>query len=70
MVLQRVRAAGGSAVPRKDYPQVEATVAAFRNRFPTSPLLYHADELLGRSYIKQAKFPDARASLTKVINSE
>jgi len=54
----------------KDYPQVEATVAAFRNRFPTSPLLYHADEVLGRSYIKQAKFPDARASLTKVINSE
>ncbi|MBL8851991.1 MAG: tetratricopeptide repeat protein, partial [Planctomycetaceae bacterium] len=55
---------------KQDYPQVEATVAAFRERFPSSPLLYHADEVLGRSYIKRAKFPDARASLTNVINSE
>jgi TolA-binding protein len=54
----------------KDYPQVEATVEAFRRRFPNSPLLYHADEVLGRSYIKRAMFPEARASLAKVINSE
>jgi len=54
----------------KDYPAVEATVAAFRTRFPGSPLLYHADEVLGRSYIKRALLPEARASLAKVINSE
>ncbi|MFO1094030.1 MAG: tetratricopeptide repeat protein [Planctomycetaceae bacterium] len=54
----------------KDYPSVEKTVADFRQRFPASPLLYHADEVLGRSYMKQAKFADARNSFAKVINSE
>jgi outer membrane protein assembly factor BamD (BamD/ComL family) len=54
----------------KDYPQVEATVAAFRERFPASPLLYHADEILGRSYKQRAMLPEARESFAKVTGSE
>ena len=54
----------------KDYAAVEATVSEFRQRFPTTPLLYHADEVLGRSYIKRAKFDEARDALNKVITSE
>jgi TolA-binding protein len=54
----------------KDYPAVEKTVAEFRQRFPASPLLYHADEILGRSYKQRAMMTDARAALTKVTNSE
>lgn len=54
----------------KDYPAVEATVEAFRQRFPDSPLLYHADEIVGRSYIKRAMLNEARSSLVKVVDSE
>jgi cellulose synthase operon protein C len=54
----------------KDYDAVEQTIAEFRNRFPTSPLLYHADEILGRSYLKRAKLGEARQAFNKVIQSE
>lgn len=53
----------------KDYAGVEATVSEFRQRFPTTPLLYHADAILGRSYIKRAMFDEAREALNTVITS-
>lgn len=55
---------------KKDYAQVEATVAGFRNRLPESPYLYHADEVLGRSYKNQAQMAKAREAFTRVIDSE
>ncbi len=55
---------------QKDYPQVEATVAEFRRRLPDSPYLYHADEVLGRSYQAQAYLEKAREAFSRVVNSE
>jgi outer membrane protein assembly factor BamD (BamD/ComL family) len=55
---------------KKDYRQVEATVAEFRTRLPESPYLYHADEVLGRSYKNQAQLAKAREAFTRVIDSE
>ena len=54
---------------KKEYAQVEATVAGFRNRLPQSPYLYHADEVLGRSYKNQAQMAKAREAFTRVIDS-
>ena len=54
----------------KDYPAVEATVSEFRKRFPTSDLIYRADEILGRSYLKRGMFAEARAAFDKVVNSQ
>lgn len=54
----------------KDYEAVERTVAEFRQRFPASPLLYHADEILGRSYKQRAMLDKAREAFEKVKRSE
>jgi TolA-binding protein len=51
----------------KAYDAVAATVAEFRAWNPNSPLLYQADEVLGRSLKSQARFPEARVALERVI---
>src|SRR5207245_1224274 len=51
----------------KDYGAVAATVAEFRAWDPDSPLLYQAEEVLGRSFKSQAKWADAREAFKRVI---
>ncbi len=51
----------------KAYEAVPVTVAEFRTWNPQSPLLYQADEVLGRSLKSQARFSEARAVLERVI---
>lgn len=51
----------------KHYDEVEAAVDQLRARDPKCPLLYQADEVLGRSYKNRAKFEEARAALRRVI---
>jgi TolA-binding protein len=53
---------------QKNYGQVEATVDELRARFPKSPLLYQADEILGRSYKNQAQWDKALAAFQRVID--
>ncbi|MBS0262004.1 MAG: tetratricopeptide repeat protein [Planctomycetes bacterium] len=53
---------------QKDYDAVTATVTEFREWDPKSPLLYQAQEVLGRSLKSQAKFPEARAELQRVLD--
>ena len=51
----------------KAYDAVAATVAEFRTWNPNSPLLYQADEVLGRSLKSQARFSEARVALERVV---
>ena len=51
----------------KAYDAVAVTVAEFRAWNPSSPLLYQADEVLGRSLKSQARFPEARVALERVL---
>ncbi len=51
------------------YDSVAATVAEYRAWDPQSPLLYQADEVLGRSFKSQAKWADARAAFERVLKS-
>jgi TolA-binding protein len=53
----------------KAHDAVEATVSEFRNWDSNSPLLYQAEEVLGRSLKSQARFPEARSVLERVIKS-
>ncbi len=53
----------------KAYDAVAATVAEYRTWDPRSPLLYQADEVLGRSFKSQAKFPEAREAFVRVIKN-
>lgn len=46
---------------KKNYTDVIATVTDFRAWDAKSPLLYQAEEVLGRAYKSQAKFDEARA---------
>ncbi|MFG0335212.1 MAG: tetratricopeptide repeat protein [Maioricimonas sp. JB049] len=54
----------------KDYAGVEQTAADFRTANPESPLLYQADEILGRSYKNRAMFAEARDAFARVTNSQ
>ncbi|QDU40398.1 tol-pal system protein YbgF [Maioricimonas rarisocia] len=54
----------------KDYAGVEQTVSDFRTANPDSPLLYQADEILGRSYKNRAMFAEARDAFARVTDSE
>jgi TolA-binding protein len=54
----------------KKYAAVEATVAQFRSEDPDSPLLYQADEILGRRYKNEARWEEAREALRRVVDSE
>lgn len=51
----------------KQFPDVTATVAAFRAWDAKSPLLYQADEVLGRTLKAEAHFPEARDIFERVI---
>ncbi|MFV0443561.1 MAG: tetratricopeptide repeat protein [Planctomycetaceae bacterium] len=53
----------------KDYPAVETTVEMFRAEQPESPLLYQADEILGRRHINEAQWDKAREALRRVVDS-
>jgi len=52
---------------QKAYDSVGTTVAEYRTWDPQSPLLYQADEVLGRSFKSQAKSADARAAFERVL---
>ncbi len=54
---------------QKKYVDVEATVDDLRHRTPHSPLLYQADEVLGRSFKNQAKWDKAMAAFQRVIDN-
>jgi len=53
----------------KEYKQVDETVAAFQQWDSKSPFLYQAEEILGRSYIRRAKFDEARAAFQRAIDN-
>ncbi|MCH7988233.1 MAG: tetratricopeptide repeat protein [Planctomycetes bacterium] len=53
---------------RKKYDAVEQTIEELRSRLPNSPLLYQADEILGRSYKNRARFDEARTAFQRVID--
>jgi len=53
----------------RNYTAVEANVAELRAKDPQSPFLYQMDEILGRSFQKQAQFEQARTAYTRVIES-
>jgi TolA-binding protein len=52
------------------YAAVEATVQKFRDEDPQSPLLYQADEILGRRFKNEARWEEARTALKRVVDSE
>lgn len=54
----------------KQYAAVEATVDKFRTEDPQSPLLYQADEILGRRFKNEARWEEARTALKRVVDSE
>ena len=58
------------AVRNKSYDEVAATLDALRAAVPESPMLYQADEILGRSYKNQAKYDEARVAFTRVVEDE
>lgn len=53
---------------KKNYSDVVATVTDFRAWDAKSPLLYQAEETLGRAYKSQGKFDEARAVFKQVID--
>jgi cellulose synthase operon protein C len=54
---------------QKKYGDVEATVDDLQHRLPNSPLLYQAEEVLGRSFKNQAKWDKAIAAFQRVIDN-
>ncbi|HEY3964421.1 MAG TPA: tetratricopeptide repeat protein [Planctomycetaceae bacterium] len=52
----------------KAYDAVTATVAEYHAWDPKSPLLYQADEVLGRTLKAEGKFAEAREVLLRVLN--
>ncbi|MEZ6067103.1 MAG: tetratricopeptide repeat protein [Planctomycetaceae bacterium] len=54
----------------KQYANVEQVVTAFREQHPAAPLLYQADEVLGRRFKNEARFEEARAAFRRVVDSE
>ncbi len=54
---------------QKRYDAVATTVAEYRSWDPESPLIYQADEVLGRSFKSQARFPEAREAFERVIQN-
>lgn len=54
----------------KRYDDILATVGDLKKQLPDSPLTYQVEEVLGRALKQQAKFPEARTALERVINDE
>ena len=59
-----------SQVQQKKYRSVLATAADFLKQRPNSKLHYQMDEIVGRSWKRQAKFDEARKAFKRAINSE
>jgi TolA-binding protein len=59
-----------SQVQQRKYKSVLATAADFLKRRPQSKLHYQMDEIVGRSWKRQAKFEEARKAFKRAINSE
>lgn len=53
----------------RNHTAVAANVEELRSQDPMSKFLYQMDEILGRSLNAQAKFDEARAAFTRVIES-
>lgn len=51
----------------KNYDGVDQAVAELKQKLPNGPLLYQADEVLGRSYKQQAQFEKAREAFQRAI---
>lgn len=56
------------AYREKKYEEAERIATQFRETDPTSPYLYQADEVLGRCFKQQAKFPEARAAFQRTLD--
>ncbi len=54
----------------RQYDKVEAVVARFRTEDPDSPLLYQADEILGRRFKNEARWEEARQAFARVVDSK
>lgn len=54
-------------IRQKKYPEVEATITAFREAYPKSDKLYEAEEVLGRCYKNQAKWEAARSAFERSL---
>lgn len=52
---------------QKQYSEVVAIAAEFRQWAPESPFLHEVDDTLGRSLIAQAKFAEAREAFSRVV---
>ncbi|HET6423841.1 MAG TPA: tetratricopeptide repeat protein, partial [Planctomycetaceae bacterium] len=52
---------------QKNYEGVDQAVAELKQKLPNGPLLYQADEVLGRSYKQQAQFEKAREAFNRAI---
>jgi cellulose synthase operon protein C len=59
-----------SQVQQKKYKSVLQTAADFLKQRPESKLHYQMDEIVGRSWKRQAKFDEARLAFKRAINSE
>jgi TolA-binding protein len=51
----------------KEYDEVTAVVSELRTRDPKCPVLYQADEVLGRGFKNLAQFDEARTAFRRVI---
>jgi TolA-binding protein len=56
------------AYREKNYDEVFRLAAELKERHPDSVFQYQAEEIVGRSYKQQAKFPEARAAFDRVLN--
>jgi TolA-binding protein len=59
-----------ATLQQPDYPAVERVVAAFHEQDPESPLLYQADEILGRRFKNEARWDEARQAFLAVVESK
>jgi len=53
---------------QKQYEAVEETLSDLRSLFPDSPVAYQGNDVLGRTYINQAKFDRARSLFQSVLD--
>jgi cellulose synthase operon protein C len=54
-------------IRKKNYGEVEATVAAFKAWDPQSDKIHEAEEVLGRAYKNLAKFTESRAAFERSL---
>ena len=59
-----------SLLQAKKYADVEAVIGRFRTEDAASPLLYQADEILGRRFKNEARWKEAREAFQRVVDSE